>query len=114
MPAASRADGGQAFGEVETGVVYGWDQFPFSDFETPQSVPDEEFAPVGRSFGPANGVSDERLQVRQAHQRGFEHPGDAIADGVAAFSNSARHSAWAAQPCRTISRGESSSPSPRL
>ena len=83
MPAASRADGGQAFGEVETGVVYGWDQFPFSDFETPQSVPDEEFAPVGRSFGPANGVSDERLQVRQAHQRGFEHPGDAIADGVA-------------------------------
>ena len=29
MPAASRADGGQAFGEVETGVVYGWDQFPF-------------------------------------------------------------------------------------
>lgn len=50
MPAASRADGGQAFGEVETGVVYGWDQFPFSDFETPQSVPDEEFAPVGRSF----------------------------------------------------------------
>ena len=54
MPAAFRADGGQAFGEVETGVVYGWDQFPFSDFETPQSVPDEEFAPVGRSFGPAN------------------------------------------------------------
>ena len=83
MPAAFRADGGQAFGEVETGVVYGWDQFPFSDFETPQSVPDEEFAPVGRSFGPANGVSDERLQVRQAHQRGFEQPGDAIADGVA-------------------------------
>lgn len=83
MPAASRADGGQAFGEVETGVVYGWDQFPFSDFETPQSVPDEEFAPVGRSFGPANGVSDERLQVRQAHQRGFEQPGDAIADGIA-------------------------------
>ena len=28
MPAAFRADGGQAFGEVETGVVYGWDQFP--------------------------------------------------------------------------------------
>ena len=33
MPAASRADGGQAFGEVETGVVYGWDQFPFSDLD---------------------------------------------------------------------------------
>lgn len=52
MPAASRADGGQAFGEVETGVVYGWDQFPFSDFETPQSVPDEELPRSAGVSGP--------------------------------------------------------------
>lgn len=49
----------------------------------PHSPSRTKSSPRSAGVSPANGVSDERLQVRQAHQRGFEHPGDAIADGVA-------------------------------